>query len=47
MERFGSYETAFNEDNTNQKAWPIPNVLGVRQKKGGETPPEQSMKKSN
>jgi len=39
MERFGSYETAFNEDNSNQKAWPIPNVLGVRQKKGGATPP--------
>ncbi|WP_395373272.1 phosphodiester glycosidase family protein [Marinicella sp. W31] len=47
MERFGSYETAFNEDNANQRAWPIPNVLGVRQKKGGETPPEQLMKKSN
>jgi uncharacterized protein YigE (DUF2233 family) len=30
LEMFGSYETAFREDNTNSIAWPIPNVLGVR-----------------
>lgn len=27
---FGSYETGFREDDTNDHAWPLPNVLGVR-----------------
>ena len=30
MELFGSYETAFREDNANATPWPVPNVLGVR-----------------
>ena len=29
-ELFGSYETNFREDNSNKKAWAIPNVIGVR-----------------
>jgi hypothetical protein len=29
-EMFGSYETAFREDDTNDQTWPVPNVLGVR-----------------
>lgn len=29
-EWFGSYETAFREDDTNDRAWPIPNVIGIR-----------------
>ena len=31
-EWFGSYETSFREDDTNDAAWPIPNVLGVRRR---------------
>ena len=27
---FGSYETGFREDDGNRRAWPIPNVIGVR-----------------
>jgi uncharacterized protein YigE (DUF2233 family) len=30
LERFGSYETSFREDDTNAIAWPVPNVIGVR-----------------
>jgi hypothetical protein len=30
LERFGSYETGFNENDGNSRAWPLPNVLGVR-----------------
>ena len=40
MERFGSYETAFNEDNDNPNPWPIPNVLGVRKKKAVQHRPK-------
>lgn len=31
IERFGSYETGFNENENddNANAWPLPNVLGV------------------
>lgn len=29
IERFGSYETGFNENDDNNRAWPLPNVLGV------------------
>lgn len=29
IERFGSYETGFNENDDNATAWPLPNVLGV------------------
>ena len=25
----GSYETGFNENDDNQRQWPIPNVIGV------------------
>jgi len=35
LEMFGSYETNFKENDSNSIAWPIPNVLGVRQR----TPP--------
>ncbi|MHB8876747.1 MAG: phosphodiester glycosidase family protein [Myxococcaceae bacterium] len=30
LERVGSYETGFNEDDSNLRFWPIPNVLGVK-----------------
>jgi len=30
MEMFGSYETAFEESDTNSESWPIPNVLAIR-----------------
>ena len=30
LEMFGSYETAFEEDNTNSESWAIPNVLAIR-----------------
>lgn len=30
LELFGSYETAFREDDSNVIAWPVPNILGVR-----------------
>lgn len=29
IEKFGSYETGFNENDDNDKFWPIPNVIGV------------------
>jgi len=30
LEMFGSYETAFREDDGNSIPWPVPNILGVR-----------------
>jgi len=36
LELFGSYETAFNENNGNPIAWPIPNILGVRARRSDE-----------
>jgi hypothetical protein len=30
LESYGSYETSFQENDSNAKPWPIPNVLGVR-----------------
>lgn len=32
IEQFGSYETGFRDDDDNRSAWPIPSVLGLRQK---------------
>jgi hypothetical protein len=29
IERFGSYETGFNENDDNDHAWPLPNIIGV------------------
>lgn len=29
VERFGSYETGFNENDDNDRAWVLPNILGV------------------
>lgn len=29
IERFGSYETGFNENDDNDRPWPLPNILGV------------------
>jgi hypothetical protein len=29
IERFGSYETDFRDDDTNTIAWPIPNIIGI------------------
>lgn len=29
IERFGSYETGFNENDDNDRAWALPNILGV------------------
>ena len=31
-EMFGSYETAFNENNDKHIAWPVPNIIGIRAK---------------
>ncbi len=33
IEMFGSYETGFNENNSNPEPWPVPNVIGVRPRK--------------
>lgn len=33
MEMFGSYETAFEENDKNSESWPIPNVLAIRPRK--------------
>ena len=33
INQFGSYETGFNENDNNSKAWPIPNVIGIVKKK--------------
>ena len=30
LEILGSYETGFRENDSNDRAWPIPNVIGVR-----------------
>lgn len=30
LDRFGSYETGFFESDDNDRAWPLPNVIGVR-----------------
>ena len=30
LEMFGSYETSFRENDQNDAAWPVPNVIGVR-----------------
>jgi hypothetical protein len=30
LERFGSFETGFNENDGNLAAWPLPNVFGIR-----------------
>lgn len=32
LEMFGSYETSFRENDGNESPWPIPNVLGIRQR---------------
>jgi len=32
LERVGSYETGFNENNLNNEEWPIPNVIGIIKK---------------
>jgi uncharacterized protein YigE (DUF2233 family) len=29
IERFGSFETGFNENDDNNVAWPLPNIIGV------------------
>lgn len=34
----GSYETGFNEDDTNESRWPVPNVLGVGTRSAQLTP---------
>jgi len=39
IEAFGSYETAFNENDANDQAWPIPNVLGIRRRQTREDGP--------
>ncbi len=36
LELFGSYETFFWENDDNQNAWPIPNVIGVRPRSAGD-----------
>jgi len=33
IKRVGSYETDFNENDTNIEFWPIPNVIGLKKKK--------------
>ena len=33
LEMFGSYETAFKENDQNLAAWPVPNVIGVRRRR--------------
>jgi len=30
LEQFGSYETGFYESDGNDRAWPVPNILGIR-----------------
>lgn len=32
LEMFGSYETDFQENDENAYSWPVPNILGLRQK---------------
>jgi hypothetical protein len=38
-ELVGSFETAFRENDANNKAWPIPNVLGIHRRIGEESEP--------
>lgn len=38
VERFGSYETGFYESDDNDRAWPLPNVVGVRRSAAQESP---------
>jgi len=33
IEKFGSYESKFFEDNDNKASWPMPNVLGLKKKR--------------
>lgn len=33
LERFGSYETGFNEHDDNDRFWEIPNVIGIKRRK--------------
>ena len=35
LELFGSYETGFRDDDSNDAAWPIPNVIGIRPASSG------------
>jgi hypothetical protein len=32
LELFGSIETGFFDDDGNQQAWPVPNVIGVKRR---------------
>lgn len=32
VEKMGSYETGFNENDDNYEFWHIPNIIGIRQK---------------
>lgn len=32
IERIGSYETGFRENNDNNEFWPIPNIIGIKKK---------------
>jgi hypothetical protein len=32
LEKFGSFETSFREDDNNPLAWPVPNVFGIRRR---------------
>ena len=32
IERFGSFETSFQENDSGSHSWPIPNVLGIRRR---------------
>ncbi len=34
-ELFGSYETGFNENDGNDRAWPVPNVIGIARRRAG------------
>jgi hypothetical protein len=41
LEQFGSYETAFREDDGNMEAWPVPHALGIRRRIDAvQVPPE-------
>jgi hypothetical protein len=35
IEMFGSFETDFEEDDDNNRAWPVPNVLGIKPRAHG------------
>jgi len=32
VERMGSYETGFNENDDNQVFWELPNIIGIRRR---------------